>query len=50
MDSKLLPTFREAAERRGLIEEDNTLNKSLAEATGCMMSYAKALYNNIDIL
>jgi hypothetical protein len=40
MDSKLLLTFREAVERRGLIEEDNMLNESLAEATGCMMSYA----------
>jgi hypothetical protein len=33
VDSKLLPTFREATERRGLIEEDNMLNESLAEAT-----------------
>ena len=37
---QILPTFREAAERRGLIEEDNTLNESLAEATGWMMPYA----------
>ena len=28
MDGKILPTFREATERRGLIEEDNTLNES----------------------
>ena len=34
VDGKILLTFREAAERRGLIEEDNTLNESLAEATG----------------
>jgi len=40
MDGKILPTFREAAERRGLIEEDNTLNESLIEATGWMMPYA----------
>jgi hypothetical protein len=39
-DGKLLPTFREATERRGLIKEDNTLNESLTEATGWMMSYA----------
>jgi hypothetical protein len=37
---RLLPTFREAAERRGLIEEDNTLDESLAEAIGWMMPYA----------
>jgi hypothetical protein len=37
---KLLPTFHEAAERRGLIEEDNTLDESLAEATEWMMPYA----------
>jgi hypothetical protein len=40
VDGKLLPTFREATERRGLIKEDNTLNESLAEATGWMMPYA----------
>jgi hypothetical protein len=40
MDGKLLPTFREAIERRGPIEEDNTLDESLAEATRWMMSYA----------
>ncbi|XP_066320710.1 uncharacterized protein [Miscanthus floridulus] len=39
VDGKILPTFREAAERRSLIEEDNTLNESLAEATGWMMPY-----------
>jgi hypothetical protein len=33
VDGKILPTFREAAKRRGLIEEDNTLNESLVEAT-----------------
>ena len=36
----LLPTFCEAAERRGLIEVDNTLHEGLAEATLWMMSYA----------
>jgi len=41
MDGKILLTFREAAERRGLIEEDNTLNESLTEATGWMMLYAQ---------
>jgi len=40
VDGKILLTFREAIERRGLIEEDNTLNESLAEATGWMMPYA----------
>ena len=40
VDGKILPTFRVAAERRGLIEEDNMLNESLAEATGWMMPYA----------
>ena len=40
VDGKILPTFHEAAKRRGLIKEDNTLNESLAEATGWMMSYA----------
>jgi hypothetical protein len=39
MDGKLLPTFREVVERRGLIEEDNTLDESLAEATGWMIPY-----------
>jgi len=29
----LLPTFHEAAKRRGLIEVDNTLHEGLAEAT-----------------
>ena len=40
VDGNILPTFREAAERRGLIEEDKTLNESLAEATGWIMPYA----------
>ena len=40
VDGKILPTFHEAVERRGLIEEDNTLNESLAEATRWMMPYA----------
>jgi hypothetical protein len=40
VDEKILPTFREVAERRGLIKEDNTLNESLAEAPDWMMSYA----------
>ena len=40
VDGKILPTFREAEERRGLIEEDNTLSESLVEATGWMMPYA----------
>jgi ATP-dependent DNA helicase PIF1 len=33
VDSVLLPSFREATERRGLIEEDNTLDECLTEAT-----------------
>jgi hypothetical protein len=40
VDSVIVPTFHEAAERRGLIEEDNTLDESLAEATEWMMPYA----------
>jgi hypothetical protein len=40
VDGVTLPTFREAAERRGLIESDNTLDESLAEATQWMMPYA----------
>jgi hypothetical protein len=40
VDSKLLLTFHEATEKRGLIEEDNMLNESLAEATRSMMPYA----------
>ena len=40
VDGKILPTFREAAERRGLTEADNTLDESLAEATEWMMPYA----------
>jgi hypothetical protein len=40
VSSELLPTFREATERRGLIEADNTLHEGLAEATLWMMSYA----------
>ena len=33
VDGVLLPSFHEAAERRGLIEEDNTLDECLSEAT-----------------
>jgi ATP-dependent DNA helicase PIF1 len=33
VDGVLLPLFREATERRGLIEEDNTLDECLTEAT-----------------
>ncbi|KAL6893835.1 hypothetical protein ACP4OV_007933 [Aristida adscensionis] len=33
VDGVVLPTFREAAERRGLIESDNTLDECLTEAT-----------------
>jgi len=40
VSSELLLTFREAAERRGLIEADNMLHKGLAEATLWMMPYA----------
>jgi hypothetical protein len=40
VNGKLLPTFREATERRGLIKEDNTLDESLAEAIGWMIPYA----------
>jgi hypothetical protein len=32
--------FYEAVERRDLIEEDNTLDESLVEATGWMITYA----------
>jgi hypothetical protein len=40
VSSELLPTFREAVERRGLIEADNTLHESLAKATQWMMPHA----------
>jgi hypothetical protein len=40
VDGKILPIFREAVERRGLIEQDNTLNESLTEATDWMVPYA----------
>jgi ATP-dependent DNA helicase PIF1 len=33
VDGVVQPTFREAAERRGLIEEDNTLDECLTEAS-----------------
>lgn len=32
VDGVLCPSFREAAERRGLVEADNTLNECLTEA------------------
>ena len=40
VDGVIVLTFCEAVERRGLIEEDNTLDESLAEATEWMMPYA----------
>ena len=40
VSSVLLPTFREATERRGLIEADNILREGLAQATQWMMPYA----------
>ena len=33
VDGMLLPSFREAAQRRGLIKEENTLDEYLSEAT-----------------
>ena len=33
VDGVLLPSFREATERRGLIKQDNTLDECLTEAT-----------------
>ncbi|KAL6606919.1 hypothetical protein ACP70R_042572 [Stipagrostis hirtigluma subsp. patula] len=33
VNGELLPTFREAAERRGLLESDNSLDECLTEAT-----------------
>ncbi|RCV17517.1 hypothetical protein SETIT_3G225900v2 [Setaria italica] len=38
VDGVLLPSFREAAERRGLIKEDNTLNECLTENSLFQMS------------
>jgi ATP-dependent DNA helicase PIF1 len=38
VDGVLLPSFHEAAEMRGLIEEDNTLDECLTEATLFQMS------------
>ena len=40
VDGKILPTFHEAVERRVIIEEDNSLDESLSEATRWMMPYA----------
>ena len=40
VDGKILLTFHEAIKRRGLIEEDNTLDESLVETTDWMMPYA----------
>jgi hypothetical protein len=40
VSGELLPTFHEATKRRGIIEVDNTLHESLAEATLWMMPYA----------
>ena len=40
VEGVIVPTFHEATERRGLIEEENTLDESLAEATEWMMPYA----------
>ena len=37
VDDVVQPTFREAAERRGLIEEDNTLDECLTEASTFQM-------------
>ena len=33
VDGLILPTFREAAERRGLIEADDSLDECITEAT-----------------
>ena len=38
VDGEILPTFREAAERRGLIKADNTLDECLTEAEGHHLS------------
>jgi hypothetical protein len=40
VSSDLLLTFREAIERRGLIEADNMLHEGLADATLWMIPYA----------
>jgi hypothetical protein len=40
VSGELLLTFHEAAERRGLIEADNTLHEGLVETTLWMMPYA----------
>lgn len=37
IDGEILPSFREAAERRGLIEADNTLDECLTEAESFQM-------------
>jgi hypothetical protein len=50
MDGKLLPTFREATKRRGLVEEDNTLKESLANRVDDAICSGKALRNNFGIL
>jgi ATP-dependent DNA helicase PIF1 len=51
VDGVLLPSFREAAERRGLIEEDNTLDECLNEATLFQMpSSLRRLFVTILVL
>ena len=40
VDGVVQPTFCEAAERRGLIEEDNTLDECLTEASTFQMPYS----------
>ena len=51
VDGVLLPSFREATERRGLIEEDNTLDECLTEATLFQMpSSLRRLFATILIM
>ncbi|XP_066375055.1 uncharacterized protein [Miscanthus floridulus] len=48
VDGMLLPSFCEATERRGLIEEDNTLDECLSEATFFqMLSSLRRLFATI---
>jgi ATP-dependent DNA helicase PIF1 len=41
VDGVTLPTFREAAERRGLLESDNTLDECLTERALLQMPSAR---------
>jgi hypothetical protein len=47
VDGVVQPSFREAAEKRGLIEEDNTLDECLTEATMIQMPSSLRRLSNV---